>query len=285
MRFSFVLTLLLTGAPAIPAAADTLRVTGSTTVNPFVAEAAEILREESGLKIRVDTTGGSSGGIHALGRGRAEVAMSSRALNHSDRERHPGVRFTPHRVGEDAVALVVSRDVWDGGVKALDRERMRAIYQRKITRWKTLGGPDRRIAFFNKEPGRGTWEVFADWLYGEAADAPPVAHPEVGGNEETRTKVASTRGALSQLSASWVDGAAVRALGIENADGEPVFPTAASIADGTYPLNRTLWLITDGPPRGAAKRLIDFVRSERGRELVRRHGYLAPADLSASDHP
>lgn len=63
---------------ASPAAAE-VRVSGSTTVNPVVVVAAAVLRDELGLTIRVDTLGGSSGGIAAL-------------------------------------ALVVSGDAWEGGV-------------------------------------------------------------------------------------------------------------------------------------------------------------------------
>ncbi len=46
-----------------------------------------------------------------------------------------------------------------------------------------MGGPAQRIAFFNKEPGRGTWEVFVHWAYGNPKAAPQVSFPEVGGNE------------------------------------------------------------------------------------------------------
>ncbi len=207
-RTTIVSTLALL-AIASSGHAERVRVNGSTTVNPVVAEAAEILRKERGMDILVDTQGGSSGGITALGEGSAELAMSSRALNAGDTKKYPGVDFTSNKIGEDAVALIVSKDVWEGGVKSMSREQMQGIYERKITNWKQLGGPDRRIAFFNKEPGRGTWEVFAKWLYGKTENSPMVAHPEVGANEETRSKVAGSRGALSQLSASWVDGKTV----------------------------------------------------------------------------
>ncbi len=271
----------LLGLALAPADASSLRVQGSTTVNPVVAEAAEALRAERSLVIQVDTLGGSSGGITALGAGRAEVAMSSKPVDAADRARHPMVRFHPVRIGEDAVALIVSRDVWEGGVRAVTREQLQGIYERRITNWKTLGGPDRRIVFFNKEPGRGTWEVFAAWLYGKTSAAPAVAHPEVGANEEARGKVAGTRGALSQLSYSWVDGTSVHALGIcEHEGGEPVFPSAATIRDGRYPLSRPLYLVTDGAPAGAAKELIDYLLSAPGQALVRKHGYLASADLA-----
>jgi phosphate transport system substrate-binding protein len=261
-------------------AQEALRVNGSTTVNPVVTEAAEILKKEQDLNIQVDTQGGSSGGISALGDGRVDIAMSSRPLNDADHEKYLSVKFIPTKIGEDAVALIVSRDVWDGGVTSLSREQVQSIYEKKITNWKDLGGPDRRIAFFNKEPGRGTWEVFANWLYGKADKAPAVAHPEVGANEEARNKVAGSRGALSQLSASWADGKTVFALGIKGDEGKVTQPTVEHIVAHDYPLSRSLWVITNGPPSGTAKTLIDFILSERGQELLHKHGYLSLADLN-----
>jgi len=274
-----LLGLLLLATSSVPAAAAVLHAAGSTTVNPVVVEAAEILKARKGIEIQVDTQGGSTGGISALGDGRVEVAMASRPLEPDDQAKYPKVRFTPVAIGEDAVAVIVSKDVWEGGVHALSKEQMQQIYERRITNWKAVGGPDRRIVFFNKEPGRGTWEVFARWLYGDAKKAPAVSHPEVGANEEARTKVASTRGALSQLSSSWADGRQVFALAITTAPGRAVAPTNANIANGSYPLRRSLFLITNGPARGEAKVLLDFVLSPEGQALVRKHGYLALADL------
>ncbi len=262
---------------------EPLRVQGSTTVNPVVAEAAEILKAERGLVVHVDTLGGSSGGLTALGERRVQLAMSSKPVSAADRARHPNTDFRPHRIGEDAVALIVSRDVWEGGVRAVTAEQVRGIYERRLVNWRDVGGPDRRIVFFNKEPGRGTWEVFVHWLYGSAVKAPEVAHPEVGANEEARTKVAGTRGALSQLSFSWVDGRAIFALGIVPAEGgEPVFPSATTIREGTYPLSRPLYVVTDGEPAGATKTLVDYLLSPPGQALVRKQGNLALEDLDGN---
>ncbi len=263
--------LILTGA----ASAQTLKINGSTTVNPPVAEAAEILRAEKEMTIQVDTQGGSSGGISMLGDGLVQIGMSSKPLSDADRVKFPKANFKSIHIGEDAVALIVPKDVWDGGVRALSKAQMKDIYEGRVTNWKEVGGPDRRIAFFNKEPGRGTWEVFAHWLYGDAKKAPPVSFPEVGGNEEARTKVASTRGALSQLSASWADGHRVFALGIKLEDGNLVQPTPENIAAHKYPLSRPLFLLTNGEPDGEAKVFVDFILSERGQALVRKHGYLS----------
>ncbi|HEX7154254.1 MAG TPA: substrate-binding domain-containing protein [Thermoanaerobaculia bacterium] len=270
-----ILTLLIAG---VANAAQPLRVNGSTTVNSVATEAAEALRAQKGMTIQVDTQGGSSGGISGIGDGTIDIGMASKTVSDEDRRRYPRVNFVTTEIGRDAVALIVSPDVWQGGVRALTKQQVRDIYEGRIRNWKEVGGADRRIVFFNKEPGRGTWEVFAHWLYGDPKKAPRVSHPEVGANEETRNKVGGTRGAISQLSASWAAGG-VRALAIRLEDGTVADATAANIVSGRYPMARPLFLVTNGPPAGQAKVFIDYVLSLRGQELVRKHGYLALQDL------
>ena len=274
-------TLLLLGFCSLVASASaaTIKINGSTTVNLPVAEGAEILRAEKKMDIQVDTQGGSSGGISGVGDGLVQIGMSSKPISDADRAKYPNVNFNPIRIGEDAVAMIVSRDVWEGGVKSLTKPQVRDIYEGRITDWKDVGGKPQRIAFFNKEPGRGTWEVFAYWLYSDPKKAPQVSFPEVGGNEETRNKVSSTRGAMSQLSSSWTDGQKVFALAIKNNDGEVVEPTPQNIATHKYSMSRPLFLLTNGEPQGEAQAVVEFMLSPRGQELVRKHGYLGIAEL------
>jgi phosphate transport system substrate-binding protein len=277
MRISFFSILALSTLSCLQA--EPLKINGSTTVNLPVAEAAEILRAEQKLEILVDTQGGSSGGISMLGEGLVQLGMSSKHVSADDQAKFPKCAFKEIHIGEDAVALIVSADVWNGGVRSITKEQAKAIYEGQIKNWKDLGGLDKRIAFFNKEPGRGTWEVFVHWLYGNPKLAPQVSFPEVGGNEETRNKVASTKGALSQLSSSWADGKTVFALSIKTDSGELIPPTNEHIATKKYPLSRPLFLLANGEPAGSAKTLVDFVLSERGQELVKKHGYLKLAEL------
>jgi len=270
-------SLLLTTAFAEP-----LKLNGSTTVNLPVAEAAEVLRAEKKMEIQLDTFGGSAGGISQLAEGKVQIGMSSKPVTDAEREKFPAVKFVETRIGQDAVAVIVSKDVWEGGVKELSKGQLKGIYESTITNWKEVGGPDKRIAFFNKEPGRGTWEVFVHWVYGNSKLAPEVSFPEVGGNEETRTKVASTKGAISQLSYSWVDNKTTFAVAVKDGDAPAVAALAENIANGSYPLSRPLYLLTNGEPTGDAKTFIDFVLSDRGQVFVKKHGYLPLAELKKS---
>jgi phosphate transport system substrate-binding protein len=275
-RLELFLSFLLTISPAF---AEVLKINGSTTVNLPATEAAEVLRGEKKMEIQLDTQGGSSGGISMLGEGLVHLGMSSKHVSDEDRKKFPKCEYKEIHVGEDAVALVVSKDVWEGGVKSLSKEQVAGIYEGRIKNWKDVGGADKRIAFFNKEPGRGTWEVFVHWVYGDAKKAPQVSFPEVGGNEEGRNKVASTKGAITQLSSSWADGKTAFALSLKVGDKD-VSPETSNVASGEYPMSRPLFLLSDGEPTGPAKEFADFMLSPRGQEFVRKHGYLALSDLN-----
>lgn len=58
-----------------------------------------------------------------------------------------------------------------------------------------------------------------------------------------------------------------------------MLPTNENIASHKYPMSRPLFLLTNGEPTGEAKTFVEFLLSPRGQELVRKHGYLALADL------
>lgn len=255
-----------------------LRVSGSTTVNPVAADVAEVLRAD-GFEITVDTQGGSAGGLAQLAAGQIDIAMSSKPIGDDDRAAHPDTDYTPTRIGADAVGVVVTREVYDGGVTSLTREQAAAIFEGEIENWQEIGGPDLEVFVFDKEPGRGTREVLDTYLYGLDGEAPPppdnARFSIVGGNEESRGKLSSTPGAVGPLSTAFVadseDLVAVALDGIE--------PTSDAIATGEYPMSRPLFLVTDGEPVGDAARFIDYVLSPAGQEIVTFHGYLTIDEL------
>ncbi len=257
-----------------------LRVSGSTTVNPVAADAAEVLRNR-GMNITIDDQGGSAGGLAQLGQGQVEIAMSSKAVGDGDRAAAPTVTFTPTQIGADGVGIVVQKQIVDAGVRSVTRTQLAALFEGRVRNWKELGGPDVEVFVYDKEPGRGTREVLDKYLYA-GGKAPPAPQSDrfavVGGNEEGRTKVLSTAGAVTPLSTAFIIGQPK--LAALSVDG--VAPTNDHIRDGTYALARPLFLVTNGPPAGMAKTFVDYVVSADGQDLVRKHGYLTLADLKAS---
>jgi phosphate transport system substrate-binding protein len=249
-----------------------LQVSGSTTVAPVAADAAEALKAD-GLDITVATQGGSAGGISQLGSGQINIAMSSKPLVEEDKKANPNAEFNSVQIGADAVGVIVTKEVADGGVKNLTKDQVRDLFEGKITNWSQVGGPDLKVFVYDKEPGRGTREVLDKYIYGDKKAPPPPKSDNfaiVGGNLETRNKLESTPGAVAPLSTSFIEGR--DKLAAVTLDG--IAATPQNIATSKYPMSRPLFLITDGEPKGTSKTFINYVLSAKGQALMTKHGYL-----------
>lgn len=96
-------------------------LSGSTNVMPLAELAAEeynMLQDDYRVTV---TSGGTGVGIVDVAEGRSDIAMASRELKLEERQRYetPTTRFMVYPVGYDAICLVVSPDVYDGGVTSL----------------------------------------------------------------------------------------------------------------------------------------------------------------------
>ncbi|MBN2003450.1 MAG: phosphate ABC transporter permease PstA [Anaerolineae bacterium] len=91
---------------------------------------------------------------------------------------------------------------------------------------------------------------------------------EVDSNEAVREEVAQTPNAIGYLSFGYLD-ATVRPVSLND-----VAPTTDNVLVETYPLARTLYLVANGAPAGAAAVWLDFARSSAGQSLVAGSGYI-----------
>ncbi len=252
-------------------AAEQLRVVGSTTVLPIVAEAAKQYRQlNPGLTLTV-SGGGSGVGVSAVQQGMAEVGMVSRTVTAQEQQRL-GVGFKVVAVARDAVAVAISKAIYEGGVTQLSLAQIAAIYRGEIKNWKEVGGPDARILVIDKEPSRGTRHVFAKVVLGDEQARAPGATIISGSNNEEQAAIAASNQAIGMLSNAWLNDA-VRAVAVGE-PGKAVLPTLEHVADGRYPIQRELNILL---PSNAGKRVhgfVEFLLSDVGQQIVEQVGYL-----------
>lgn len=249
-----------------------IRVAGSTTVLPIVSRAAEQFQARyPSIQITVNA-GGSGVGVHGAGTQRLDVGLASREITLRENYRYKTSQLQTTVIGRDAVACVVSSEIFDSGVHSLSKQQIGDIYLGKITNWREVGGPDRQIIVIDKETHRGTRHVFMNYLFGKSNARAPGARLVTGSNNEEQAKIAQSDSAIGMLSIAWINGD-VRGVGIR--EGRQIIrPTLKNVRAGRFPIARNLNLVTAGEPRGEVKRFVDYLLSPEGQRFVEASGYI-----------
>jgi len=266
-----ILAAVLFGIQSQTAAALTLHAAGSTTVLPVVSTAAEAYHRQH-PDVSITVSGGGSGvGIASMIQHTADIGMASREIDAGEAAQLKGM-VDVLTIAKDAVAVVVSKAVYIGGVHQLTLNQIADIYRGKIKNWKAVGGPDAQIFVIDKEASRGTRHVFAEAVLGDAHARATGASVISGSNNEEQALVAHSNQAIGMLSNAWLNDA-VRGIAIGKGD-HAVLPDIQHVRDGSYPISRSLHVLL---PKNASSEVIDFGRfllSKEGQSIVKKSGYL-----------
>ncbi len=272
MKFNFAFVVLLLILISSCSKKESITVSGSSTVLPVVALAAEKFTNNSGIKVVING-GGSGVGINQLGEGKIDMGMSSRDITGDEVNSYPDVNFITNSIAKDAVIPVVSTQIYEEGVQALSLDQIGQIYKGEITNWNEIGGPDREILVVDKEASRGTRHVFMEAVFGNKNAKAPGADIVLGSNNEEQTAIAQSNAAIGMLSLAWLNDK-VRGLSIAIENGKTIEPIRENVVNGTFPVVRDLILVTNGEPAGKMKEFIDYILSEEGQSIVEEAGYV-----------
>lgn len=244
---------------------DTLVLKGSDTMlllNRYWAEAFMVRHPDIRIEVR---GGGTRSGIDALIAGEATIALGSRPIQPEEVQRIAEKYHTlgvSYLVARDAVAIYRHPD---NPVSSLTLAELRGILTGRIRSWAELEGPDLPIRFVNRRSGSGSYRLVQERVLEGAAYGPAAADMET--TTEVVAAVAADPAAIGYGGLAYADDVALFAI-----DG--VVPTPATVADGSYPISRYLYLYTLRPPEGAVKRFVDWVTGPAGQGLVEELGYL-----------
>ncbi len=252
------------------AAATTIKIAGSTTLLPILSEAAKQYRiTHPDLSLTV-SGGGSGMGVANIERGTIDIGMASRPLSEREAERL-GDSIDVIPVARDAVAIAVSKAVYESGVRELSLAQIAAIYRGEIRNWRELGGQDAKILVIDKEASRGTRHVFASVVLGSPRARAPGATIITGSNNEEQSVISRSDQAIGMLSNAWLNDR-VRAVAVGDG-GEAVLPTAENVALGRYVIKRDLNILVPKASGDEVKGFVDFLRSEQGQVIVEMVGF------------
>ena len=223
---------------------------------------------------------GTPSGFMALKDGKCDVAMAVHRLSPVDARSIGDDAITAeseHRLGMDAVAVVVHRD---NPVKALTLEQVGGIFSGEITDWAQVGGPSAKINVFALRDAFGTRGFFESIFLGHKTFAPGVRDVDV--HFMLPELVSQDLWGIGFCSITMAGRCREMPLKVR-ADSEAVLPTPEAIRTLAYPASRSVYLYVRADSENIYAR--DFIRlslSDAGQDIVGKFGFVNLGEISGA---
>ena len=252
------IALLACASLASAAIADTLEVSGSTTVQERAFKGADDkLKTVTGMDIKFLPVG-SGRGLMALVDGKVPVSATSetladtvesakKAAKDMDKTFAAPANLVFHEISRDAIVVIVHKD---NSVGSLTKAQLKDLNTGKVKNWKEVGGPDLAVRVISSHAGSATRSVFQKQMMDGAEYVAGFA--EIRTTKEEINEVSKDKGGI---------GAVSEAFFAANKGQSKVVKTPEIV--------RPLALITAGEPKPEVKKLIDYFLSAEGKKNMK----------------
>ncbi len=257
--------LMAVAGLALTARAQDVTIAGSTTVLPITQKTAEVFMDKNpGTKITV-RGGGSGVGIASIIDGTVDIGQSSRPIKAKEIQTAAGkgVNVKANVVALDGIAVIVNPS---NGITKLTKEQIKNIFTGKISNWSQVGGANTGIVVVSRDSASGTFEAFNSLALDNAKVRPDALMQ--ASNQAVATTVAQTPAGIGYVGLGYLS-SSVKAVAVDG-----VMPSKETVLSKKYALARPLFMYTNGEPKGAAKKYMDFVTGKEGQKIVESLGFV-----------
>lgn len=268
----------LTYAPVASkaAAAKTVVLSGSTSVNPLVQALAEaFMKKNPDIKVIEQNVTGSGAGIADAKDEKSTVdfGMSSRNLTTDE-----AAVLNKVQICMDGLAIVVNKK---NPLDEISPAQLYKIYTKDTSaaNWNQITGSfttSVKIAPFGRESGSGTRSCFEDFFKADYGTALPSGYDvnldgSLASTGVMQTSVQNNSGAIGYMSLGDMDESKVKALKIDGVE-----PSKYTVADGTYAIKRPFLLVYNKNKTlsSSAQAFVDFIASPDGQAIIDKMGFV-----------
>lgn len=170
----------------------------------------------------------------------------------------------PFHIANDCIIPIVHRNNSVADITLADLKR---IYLGEIRNWSQLGGPNRKIDPVGRDVASGTYEVWHELVMDREVSSARL--PIQGSNAGIVGAISNNPDAIGYISLSYLN-ARVKPISVDGTMG-----SSRTMRDGTYPINRPLFMFTNGWPEGKTLEYINFVLDpQKGQAMVSEAHYI-----------
>jgi phosphate transport system substrate-binding protein len=262
--FGIVAIVLL---PPCISSADTLKYGGSsggiTTIQVLLQEFQKKEARLSGMELIPNLSSG--GGIKAVSSGAADLSVSSRLLSRDEEKKVSATAY-----GKTPFVFAVSSA---NPVAGYSNAELASVLSGKIAKWPN--GSRIRLVLPLREDNDNS---IIRSVSSDMASALDKAHAKPGmlvkaTDQDQADALESVPGAFGTSTLALIV-AGKRKLKPLSLNG--VSPSPENLANGSYPLYKTFYIVTKPKPGLLVQRFLDFVTSSEGRALLLQNGHVNP---------
>ncbi|MFA5845225.1 MAG: PstS family phosphate ABC transporter substrate-binding protein [Coriobacteriia bacterium] len=253
-------------AASVDGLSGSLAISGSDTMVNLAQAWAEAFQKENGGVVVSVQGGGSGVGIAALINKTVDFANASRDLKPEEIEQANAAGVAPVAtiMARDGIAVVVNPA---NGVSALTIDQIGRIYRGEIENWKQVGGADKPIVLLSRDTASGTYEYFKEAVVGKDKEYAKAARL-LPSTQAIVDEVAGNEGAIGYVGVGYMSDK----LKVIQVAG--VAASVATVLDGTYPISRPLYMISDGALADLKKAYVEWILSPAGQKVVEEQGFV-----------
>lgn len=290
-------------------ASGKVQISGSSTVEPITALLAQQYSDDN-KDVQISVTGpGTGDGFAVFCEGQTAISDASRPIKDEEAQacKDAGIDYIELKIAYDGITVVTSPE--NTGVECLSFEDLYALIGPESTgfaNWsdaddlgaelKAANAPyeDAPLDIFGPGEESGTYDSFVEIVFKDLAEErgqEEAARLDYSASPNDNVIVEGVAGSKSSL--GWVGFAyfeentdELAAVAIDGGDG-CVEPTLETIADGTYPISRPLYIYVNkkmAADDAAVSGFVDFYMSAAGPAAIQEAGYVAlpEADWAAT---
>jgi phosphate transport system substrate-binding protein len=265
-----LLTIATLAAMVTTLVAGEVIVKGSDTMLNLTQRLAEAFSSAS-PDVTVSVAGGGSGvGINAVVNNEVEIGNASRAIKSKEisNARANGVNPVEYAIAVDGLCVITNSS---NPVKKLTLTQLGDIYRGKVKNWSEVGGPNKPVSLYGRQPNSGTFVFFREMaVKGEYAQS----MRQMNGNSQMVEGVKADQGGIGYVGVGYVKDGGINVIELSSDGTSYSSPLDKSaVEDGTYPLARPLFQYTNGKAKGDTKAFIEFELSPAGQKIVEEEGF------------
>jgi phosphate transport system substrate-binding protein len=296
-------------------ARDQIRIVGSSTVFPFSTAVAEQFGQKSGLKTPVVESTGTGGGIKlfcaGVGENTPDITNASRQIKKSELEacaKNGVAEVTEVKIGFDGIVLANSKkhkafslsekEIWLALAKQVPVNGQLAANPYKT--WNEINPalPAEKIEVLGPPPTSGTRDAFVELVMDRACEEVPEVkaltdanakkaacqtiredgvYIDAGENDNLIVqKLEANPAALGIFGFSFLDQNVDR---LQGSTIQGVEPTFENIADGKYPIARSLYFYVKNAHAGVIPGIREYIAEFTSDAAIGDEGYLTDKGL------